>query len=74
MVIGRLSPEDAKIARESSTPATHIESRLSVFGRARKNMLVVMASLPLWVGVRWTVQVSGGNLLMCVRGRCLVVA
>ena len=57
MVIGRLSPEDAKIARESTTPATHIESRLSVVGHARKNMLVVIASLPLWVAVRWSVQV-----------------
>ena len=58
MVIGRLSPEDARIAREASTPAAHIKNRLSVFGQARKSMVVVMASLPVWIAVRWTVQVS----------------
>lgn len=59
MAIGRLTPEDATQARETSTPETHIEGRMSVLGKARNGMLLVMASLPLWIGVRFVVQVVG---------------
>lgn len=59
MAIGRLTDEDAEKARATSTPQTHIESRMSVLSSARTSMLLVMASLPVWMSVRWVVQLVG---------------
>jgi len=59
LAIGKLTPEEAAVARATSTPESHIDNRMSVLGRARKGMLVIMASLPVWLGVRFAIQVVG---------------
>ena len=59
MAIGRLSAEEALEARARSTPQLHIAQRLSVLGRARRRMALLVASVPLWFGVRLLVRVIG---------------
>ena len=59
LAIGVLSDEDAARAKAEATPNKHIENRMTVIGRARSSMLWVMASLPVWMSVRYTIQAIG---------------
>lgn len=59
MAIGRLSPEEAAEAAAATTPEVHVRSRFEVLWRARRKMVLVMMSLPVWIGVRYLVRCIG---------------
>lgn len=49
MVIGRLSAEEAVVARKRTSASVHTDSRVRLLGRARQRMLLVCASVPFFL-------------------------
>lgn len=59
LAIGKLSEEEAEEARISTTPAAHIESRMSVLWSSRWKMVRVMVMMPVWLALRTSVRIVG---------------
>lgn len=52
LAVGRLSPQDAERARETTTPAVHVERRGECLRAKRRKIVLVAASLPFWLAAR----------------------
>ena len=76
LAVGRLTPEDAKRAEKMTTPEVHVEKRMKHLGRARRQTMVVAASLPFWVILRNLIRAVGAVIPNLARllARCLPVA
>lgn len=59
MKIGKLTPADAQRAKELTTPAKHVESRMAVLGAARRRMMLVVATMPFWLLLRFLLRLIG---------------
>ena len=59
MRIGKLSAADAKRAKARTTAALHVERRLEVLAAARRRMLLVVATMPLWLLLRTILRLIG---------------
>lgn len=59
MAVGRLSEEDAIASREVTTSAVHVERRHRWLNRARRRIIFVAATLPVWMTVRSCVRLVG---------------
>ena len=59
MAAGRLSDADARLARESTDSAAHVERRRRLLGCARRRVLLVAATLPLWMAACGCVRLVG---------------
>jgi predicted NAD/FAD-binding protein/cytochrome b involved in lipid metabolism len=59
MAIAKLSPEDAKAARERTTAVVHVEQRHVWLNKARRRIVFIAATLPMWMTVRGCVRLVG---------------
>lgn len=59
MAIAKLSPEDAKLARERTTAVVHVERRHLWLNKARRRIVFIAATLPMWMTVRGCVRFVG---------------
>jgi predicted NAD/FAD-binding protein/cytochrome b involved in lipid metabolism len=59
MAIAKLSPEDAKLARERTTAIVHVERRHVLLSKARRRIVFIASTLPLWMTVRGCVRFVG---------------
>ena len=59
MAIAKLSPEDAKLARERTTAVVHVERRHLWLNKARRRIVFIAATLPMWMTVRGCVRLVG---------------
>ncbi|KAL9182567.1 hypothetical protein ACHAXT_013219 [Thalassiosira profunda] len=59
MAVGKLSKEDAKLAREGSNAVVHVERRHQILTRARRRIIFIASTLPVWMTVRSCVRFVG---------------
>jgi len=59
MAIAKLSPEDAKASRERTTAVIHVEQRHVWLNKARRRIVFIAATLPMWMTVRGCVRLVG---------------
>ncbi|EJK52509.1 hypothetical protein THAOC_28203, partial [Thalassiosira oceanica] len=59
MAVGRLTEEDAVRAREGTDAPVHVGRRFGILAKARRRIVFVTASLPLWMTVRTCVRLVG---------------
>ena len=59
MAVGKLSPEDAKVSREQTTSVVHVERRHKWLNKARRRIVFISATLPMWMTVRSCVRFVG---------------
>ena len=59
MAVGRLTDEDAEKARGGTDAVVHVRRRFGILAKARRRIVFVAASLPLWMTVRTCVRVVG---------------
>ena len=59
MAVGKLSEEDARASKERTNAAVHVERRHRWLHRARRRIVLVTATLPLWMTVRTAVRMVG---------------
>lgn len=59
MAVGKLSDEDAKLARERTTSVVHVERRHRWLNKARRRIVFIAATLPMWMTVRTCVRFVG---------------
>ena len=59
MAVGKLSEEDAKISKERTNATIHVQRRHKWLHRARRRIVLVTATLPLWMTVRTAVRMVG---------------
>jgi len=59
MAVGKLSESDAKLARECTNSTVHVQRRHMWLNRARRRIVFVAATLPLWMTVRSCVRFVG---------------
>ena len=59
MAVGRLTPEDAVKAKEGIDASVHVRRRFGILAKARRRIIFVTASLPLWMTVRTCVRFVG---------------
>ncbi|KAL3767853.1 hypothetical protein ACHAW5_008155 [Stephanodiscus triporus] len=59
MALGRLSEEDARISRTSTDAVVHVKRRHHWLGKARRRIVFVAATLPMWMTVRSCVRFVG---------------
>ncbi|KAL3808120.1 hypothetical protein ACHAXA_004974 [Cyclostephanos tholiformis] len=59
MAIGRLTEEDAIIARNGTDSVMHVERRHFWLSKARRRVVFVAATLPMWMTVRSCVRFVG---------------
>lgn len=59
LVVGKLSPSDAAAARHTTTPAVHVAKRMRHLGRARRRVLCVASTLPVWLVLRGLIRAVG---------------
>jgi len=73
MAVGKLSEEDAVVAKSMTTTAVHVERRHQWLSKARTRIVLIAATLPVWMTVRscvrlvgWIMPSLGRLLAMCV--------
>lgn len=59
MAVGKLSESDAKMARERTTSVVHVEQRHKWLNKARRRIVFIAATLPMWMTVRTAVRFVG---------------
>jgi len=59
LAVGKLTEEETLMAKQHTTPEKHVEKRMAMLTKARRKILVVTASLPLWLAVRNFVSFVG---------------
>lgn len=59
MAVGKLSESDAIKSRQRTDAAVHVERRHMWLNRARRRIVLVTATLPLWMTVRTAVRMVG---------------
>jgi predicted NAD/FAD-binding protein len=59
MAVGRLTEEDAILARHGTDSVVHVERRHVWLGKARRRVVFVAATLPMWMTVRSCVRFVG---------------
>jgi len=59
MAIGKLSPVDAKLSRECTNSVIHVERRHMWLNKARRRIVFIAATLPMWMTVRSCVRFVG---------------
>ncbi|KAL7478071.1 hypothetical protein ACHAW6_003857 [Cyclotella cf. meneghiniana] len=59
MAVGKLSEGDAQLSRDRTTAKVHVERRHMWLNRARRRIVFVAATLPLWITVRTAVRMVG---------------
>ncbi|KAK1745800.1 putative fatty acid hydroxylase-related protein [Skeletonema marinoi] len=59
MAVAKLSPEDTKAARERTTAVVHVEQRHVWLNKARRRIVFIAATLPMWMTVRGCVRFVG---------------
>ena len=59
MAVGRLSSEDAALSKSTTTSVVHVERRHRWLNKARRRIVFVAATLPLWMSVRTCVRWVG---------------
>ena len=59
MAVGKLSKEDAAVAKSMTTSAVHVERRHEWLTKARTRIVVIAATLPVWMTVRSCVRLVG---------------
>ena len=59
LAVGRLSEADAVRARQLSTPEAHVDKRMTILGKARQKIIVVAATLPVWMTLRSVIRFVG---------------
>ena len=59
MAIGKLSAEDAILSKSRTTTSVHVERRHQWLNHARSRIVVIAATLPIWMTVRSCVRFVG---------------
>jgi len=59
LAVGKLSKEDKVKAATYTKPEVHVEKRMQLLGSARKKILVIASSLPIWLTLRSFVRFVG---------------
>ncbi|KAL7535031.1 hypothetical protein ACHAXR_008423 [Thalassiosira sp. AJA248-18] len=59
MAIGKLSQNDANLARERTNSVVHVERRHKWLNKARRRIVFIAATLPMWMTVRSCVRFVG---------------
>lgn len=59
LAVGKLSDEEAAISEVETTPDAHVKKRHEVLTRARRKVLVVASTLPLWMVLRTVIRFIG---------------
>jgi len=59
MAVGKLSENDTKLARESTNSVIHVERRHKWLNKARRRIIFIAATLPVWMTVRSCVRFVG---------------
>ena len=62
LAVGKLSAEEAATAKALSTPEAHVRTRMKLLGHARRKLLAITTSLPLWMSLRSLVRLVGWGL------------
>lgn len=59
MRVGRLSSSDAAKAKADSTTEKHVDARRRVLSAARRRLVLVVLTAPIWLSIRFVLQVVG---------------
>ena len=59
MAVGKLSESDVKLAKERTTSVVHVERRHKWLNKARRRIVFIAATLPMWMSVRTAVRFVG---------------
>lgn len=71
LAVGKLSPQEALQARESTTAKVHVERRQQILKQKRRKMVFVASTLPVWITLRFLIGWIGwvvpplGRFLAC---------
>jgi cytochrome b involved in lipid metabolism len=52
LAVGKLTPEEAIQARDSTTPQVHVERRHQLLNQQRRKIIVIASTLPFWMTLR----------------------
>lgn len=52
LAVAKLTPEEAVLSREMTTPEAHVERRAQMLKQKRRNIILVASTLPFWLTVR----------------------